>query len=61
MMLRNAGLSCVEEPALLPLLAVCALPEGPAFETPNEDLVLTGGLKERHLLRRQTWPRSHMC
>lgn len=34
----------VEVPPLV-LLAVCALPEGPAFETPNEDLPQTGGLK----------------
>ena len=49
MMLENEGLSCfihtVEVPPF-PLLAVCALPEGPAFETLNEDLLLTGGLKE---------------
>ena len=49
MMLGNEGLSCfihTAEVPLLLLLAVCALPEGPAFETLNEDLLLTGGLKE---------------
>lgn len=53
MMLENEGLSCfihtAEVPPLL-LLAVCASPEGPAFETLNEDLLLTGGLREWHLL-----------
>lgn len=49
MMLGNEGLSCfihtAEVPPLL-LLAVCALPEGHAFKSLNEDLLLTGGLKE---------------
>lgn len=47
--LGNEGLSCfiqtVEVPPLV-LLAVCALPEGPAFETVNEVLLLTGALKK---------------
>lgn len=56
-MLRNelrcsihARSSAVEMLLLLLLPAVCALPEGLAFETPNEDLLLTGSLVEWHLL-----------
>lgn len=49
MMLGNEGSSCLihtaGEPPLL-LLAVSALPGGLPFETLNEDLPLTGGLKE---------------
>ena len=40
----NEGLSCLihtVEVLLLVLLAVCALPEGTAFETLNEDLLVT--------------------
>ena len=35
----------------LSLLAVCALPEGSAFETSNEDLLLTGVLAEASVAR----------
>lgn len=49
MVLGNEGLSClmhtVEVPPLLQL-AVSTLPEVPAFETLNEDLLLTGELKK---------------
>lgn len=64
MMLGNEGLSCfirtVEVPLPL-LLAVCALPAGPAFETLNEDLLLTGRTGRVASVAQKTCPCSQMC